>query len=85
MREYHDEASRFVYLLTSLNPLGGTNSTSDGINHAANGMNGASGSRAYLVPEDFVGLVQDVVDTHPGLTFLKEAAEFHSRYVHTVR
>lgn len=29
-------------------------------------------------------LVQDVVDTHPGLTFLKEAAEFHSRYVHTV-
>ena len=30
-------------------------------------------------------LVQDVVETHPGLTFLKEAAEFHSRYVHTVR
>lgn len=31
-----------------------------------------------------MGLVQDVVDTHPGLTFLKEAQEFHSRYVHTV-
>lgn len=29
-------------------------------------------------------MVQDVVDTHPGLAFLKEAAEFHSRYVHTV-
>ena len=28
--------------------------------------------------------VQDVVDTHPGLLFLKEATEFHSRYVHTV-
>ena len=27
---------------------------------------------------------QDVVDTHPGLLFLKEATEFHSRYVHTV-
>lgn len=24
------------------------------------------------------------VDSHPGLSFLKEAAEFHSRYVHTV-
>jgi len=34
--------------------------------------------------EDFVPLVQDVVDTHPGLGFLKEATEFHSRYVHTV-
>lgn len=43
-----------------------------------------SSSRNYLLPEDFMGLVQDVVDTHPGLTFLKEAQEFHSRYVHTV-
>jgi serine/threonine-protein phosphatase 2A regulatory subunit B'' len=42
------------------------------------------GMREFLVPEDFIPLVQDVVDTHPGLTFLKEAAEFHSRYVHTV-
>ncbi|PSN36307.1 Serine/threonine-protein phosphatase 2A regulatory subunit B'' subunit beta [Blattella germanica] len=42
------------------------------------------GARDFLVPEDFIPLVQDVVDTHPGLTFLKEATEFHSRYVHTV-
>ncbi|XP_066255538.1 serine/threonine-protein phosphatase 2A regulatory subunit B'' subunit beta-like isoform X5 [Euwallacea similis] len=42
------------------------------------------GKRQYLVPEDFIPLVQDVVETHPGLTFLKEATEFHSRYVHTV-
>ena len=42
------------------------------------------GVRNYLVPEDFLTLIQDVVDTHPGLTFLKEATEFHSRYVHTV-
>ena len=30
------------------------------------------------------GVLQDVVDTHPGLTFLLEAPEFHSRYVNTV-
>ncbi|MCL4139495.1 UNVERIFIED_CONTAM: hypothetical protein GTU68_059180, partial [Idotea baltica] len=42
------------------------------------------GVRSSLLPEDFLSLVQDVVDTHPGLTFLKEATEFHSRYVHTV-
>ena len=42
------------------------------------------GTRNYLVTEDFLSLVQDVVDAHPGLTFLKEATEFHSRYVSTV-
>lgn len=41
-------------------------------------------SRPYVQAEDLITLVQDVVDTHPGLAFLKEAAEFHSRYVHTV-
>ncbi|TMW53856.1 hypothetical protein DOY81_001141 [Sarcophaga bullata] len=40
--------------------------------------------RNYILPEDLAPLVQDVVDTHPGLAFLKEATEFHSRYVHTV-
>ncbi|XP_017768694.1 PREDICTED: serine/threonine-protein phosphatase 2A regulatory subunit B'' subunit beta-like isoform X2 [Nicrophorus vespilloides] len=42
------------------------------------------GKKNWLSPEDFIPLVQDVVETHPGLTFLKEATEFHSRYVHTV-
>ncbi|KAF7991624.1 hypothetical protein HCN44_008995, partial [Aphidius gifuensis] len=42
------------------------------------------GKSDKLLPEDLVCLVQDVVETHPGLTFLKEATEFHSRYVHTV-
>ncbi|KAA0189960.1 hypothetical protein HAZT_HAZT002974 [Hyalella azteca] len=42
------------------------------------------GARNYILPEDLVGLIQDVVDSHPGLAFLKDAAEFHSRYVHTV-
>ncbi|GAB6027054.1 Serine/threonine-protein phosphatase 2A regulatory subunit B'' subunit alpha [Chamberlinius hualienensis] len=41
-------------------------------------------TRPYLLPEDFITLIQDIIDTHPGLTFLKEAEEFHSRYVQTV-
>lgn len=41
-------------------------------------------NRPYILSEDLAPLVQDVVETHPGLAFLKEAAEFHSRYVHTV-
>ncbi|XP_038050296.1 serine/threonine-protein phosphatase 2A regulatory subunit B'' subunit beta-like isoform X1 [Patiria miniata] len=39
---------------------------------------------SYLVPEDFYPFIQEVVDTHPGLTFLLDAPEFHSRYIHTV-
>ena len=31
-----------------------------------------------------VFVVQDVVDCHPGLSFLQDAPEFHSRYIHTV-
>ncbi|XP_014345705.1 serine/threonine-protein phosphatase 2A regulatory subunit B'' subunit beta isoform X1 [Latimeria chalumnae] len=38
----------------------------------------------YLEQEDFIPFLQDVVNNHPGLTFLKEAAEFHSRYITTV-
>ncbi|RUS86592.1 hypothetical protein EGW08_005608, partial [Elysia chlorotica] len=34
--------------------------------------------------DDFEPFVQDVVETHPGLTFLQDAPEFHSRYVTTV-
>ncbi|XP_078078596.1 serine/threonine-protein phosphatase 2A regulatory subunit B'' subunit beta isoform X1 [Mustelus asterias] len=39
---------------------------------------------SYLEQEDFIPLIQDVVNTHPGLTFLREAAEFHTRYITTV-
>lgn len=38
----------------------------------------------YMVFEDFLPLIQDVVDCHPGLTFLQDAPEFHSRYIQTV-
>ena len=32
----------------------------------------------------FTCFEKDIVETHPGLEFLREAADFHSRYVHTV-
>ncbi|XP_030212043.1 serine/threonine-protein phosphatase 2A regulatory subunit B'' subunit alpha isoform X1 [Gadus morhua] len=44
----------------------------------------AKPSCSYLEQEDFIPLMQDIVDTHPGLTFLKDAPEFHSRYITTV-
>ncbi|XP_021356327.1 serine/threonine-protein phosphatase 2A regulatory subunit B'' subunit beta-like isoform X3 [Mizuhopecten yessoensis] len=44
----------------------------------------AKPSTNYLDEDDIIPLIQDVVDTHPGLTFLQEAPEFHSRYVNTV-
>ncbi|XP_040192206.1 serine/threonine-protein phosphatase 2A regulatory subunit B'' subunit beta isoform X2 [Rana temporaria] len=41
-------------------------------------------SCSYLEQEDFISFLQDVVNTHPHLTFLREASEFHSRYITTV-
>ncbi|XP_018594727.1 serine/threonine-protein phosphatase 2A regulatory subunit B'' subunit beta isoform X1 [Scleropages formosus] len=38
----------------------------------------------YLEQEDFIPFLQDVVNSHTGLAFLKEASEFHSRYITTV-
>ncbi|XP_075708672.1 serine/threonine-protein phosphatase 2A regulatory subunit B'' subunit beta isoform X3 [Rhinoderma darwinii] len=38
----------------------------------------------YLEQEDFIPFLQDVVNTHTHLTFLREASEFHSRYITTV-
>ncbi|XP_025078988.1 serine/threonine-protein phosphatase 2A regulatory subunit B'' subunit beta-like isoform X5 [Pomacea canaliculata] len=44
----------------------------------------AKPGRSTLDFDDFLPLVQDVVDCHPGLSFLQDAPEFHSRYIHTV-
>lgn len=41
-------------------------------------------NRQYLSPDDWDYLIQDIIDTHPGLKFLRDAKEFHSRYIKTV-
>ncbi|XP_071949420.1 serine/threonine-protein phosphatase 2A regulatory subunit B'' subunit beta-like isoform X1 [Antedon mediterranea] len=38
----------------------------------------------YISAEDWYPMIQDVVNSHPGLSFLQDAPEFHSRYIHTV-
>ncbi|XP_060944552.1 serine/threonine-protein phosphatase 2A regulatory subunit B'' subunit beta [Limanda limanda] len=38
----------------------------------------------YLEQDDFIPFLQDVVNTHAGLAFLKDATDFHSRYITTV-
>ncbi|XP_028291482.1 serine/threonine-protein phosphatase 2A regulatory subunit B'' subunit beta isoform X1 [Gouania willdenowi] len=39
---------------------------------------------SYLEQDDFLPFLQDVVNSHAGLAFLKEAPDFHSRYITTV-
>ena len=38
----------------------------------------------YEQPNNVLSSSQDIVDTHPGLEFLRAAPEFHSRYIETV-
>ena len=42
------------------------------------------GRRAHLIHADFRPLIRCVLDTHPGLEFLKDSPEFQDRYLETV-
>ncbi|CAI5455138.1 unnamed protein product [Caenorhabditis angaria] len=42
------------------------------------------GSRSYLVPDDLYHMLMDVIHTHPGLVFYREATEFHDKYCQVV-
>ncbi|KAH7970050.1 serine/threonine-protein phosphatase 2A regulatory subunit B'' subunit beta [Rhipicephalus sanguineus] len=42
------------------------------------------GCRTFLQPCDFMDLIQDLIDTHGGLSFLKEVTRSHSVYIDTV-
>lgn len=42
------------------------------------------GSRSYLQPEDFYEMLMDVIHTHPGLAFYRDATEFHDKYCQVV-
>lgn len=42
------------------------------------------GQRNYLLPDDFVPMVQSIIHDHPGLEFLRAAPDFHMRYIQTV-
>ncbi|THD24380.1 Serine/threonine-protein phosphatase 2A regulatory subunit B'' subunit alpha [Fasciola hepatica] len=42
------------------------------------------GRATHLVQTDFNPLIQDILESHPGLAFLQAAKDFHSRYVATV-
>ena len=46
--------------------------------------NGPNGPRAYLEHADFRSILRCILDTHPGLEFLKDSPEFQDRYLETV-
>ncbi|UJR21734.1 hypothetical protein I4U23_024809 [Adineta vaga] len=65
----HDHPLKFIYLL---------------LHSSSPGSSPLPMNRHYLTVDDWDYLVQDIIDTHPGLKFLREAKEFHSRYIKTV-
>ncbi|TKR80198.1 hypothetical protein L596_014310 [Steinernema carpocapsae] len=64
----NDEASRFVFTLAA----GDCNKFS------------SSNVRNYLVQDDFTSMIKDLIDTHPGLSFLADTPVFHRSYIDTV-
>ncbi|EFO18289.1 hypothetical protein LOAG_10206 [Loa loa] len=43
-----------------------------------------NGRRNFLAADDFKALIQDLIETLPSLSFLKEAVAFHQAYIKTV-
>ncbi|WKY15395.1 hypothetical protein Q1695_000683 [Nippostrongylus brasiliensis] len=42
------------------------------------------GSRSYLTRDDLYGMVMDIMHSHPGLYFCREAVDFHDKYCDVV-
>ncbi|VDM79367.1 unnamed protein product [Strongylus vulgaris] len=44
----------------------------------------SGGSRSFVTREDLYGMVMDIMHTHPGLEFCREAVDFHDKYCDVV-
>ena len=97
LENYHDTASKFIAVVSANRKveLGTNKSLSNRNKKLENKIHSATSevtsvsdtpnlSDLYLEFHDFMPVIQDIVDSHPGLVFLGQAPEFHSRYVQTV-
>jgi len=80
IRNYHDEASKFVAIVETQRK----NSEQKQANNEGTSWQKSEENKHFLEFHDFMPIIQDIVDTHPGLSFLVQAPEFHMRYVQTV-
>jgi serine/threonine-protein phosphatase 2A regulatory subunit B'' len=60
-----------------------------GLNPSANSSSSSadssiSGRRNFLIREDFQGYLDIILESHPGLGFLRQTADFQTKYVETV-
>ncbi|CEF62718.1 EF-hand domain and EF-hand domain pair-containing protein [Strongyloides ratti] len=66
----HDEASRFIYTLA----IGNFNKE----------IVSPKSIRNHILKEDFIPMLTDLIETYPGLDFLRDAPNFHMRYIDVV-
>lgn len=66
----NDEAARFVFTLGSARC-----NTSERTN---------AHNKEFIRKEDFMPMFMDLIHTHPGLHFLKDTPQFHSKYCEVV-
>lgn len=86
IRNYHDRASRFIAVVSTQrkNYTDNTKNRNDSSNISNVNYKPPKQETHYLEFNDFMSVVQDIVDNHAGLSFLSQAPEFHSRYIQTV-
>ena len=85
MRNYHDRASRFIAVVSTQRKNYSDSQNKDkSWNICSHTYRPPPQSSHYLEFNDFMSVVQDIVDNHAGLSFLSQTPEFHSRYIQTV-
>lgn len=67
----NDEASRFVFTLATTRILNQK-------------FKQAASSPYYITKNNFMPMFMDLIHTHPGLHFLKDTPQFHSKYCEVV-
>lgn len=79
--EANDASSRFIFTLaTARNQI--NNNNNDELLYKT--KNKRNENLLYVTKNDFYPIMMDIIDSHPGLYFLKSSPQFHSRYCEVV-
>lgn len=78
----NDSASRFIFTLA----LARSKINNNNNNNNENEINTKYKKKDdfYVTKTDFYPMMMDIIDSHPGLHFLKSSPQFHSRYCEVV-
>lgn len=78
----NDISSRFIFILAAGRKKMNNNNNNENDLHKMKYKKDEE--LLYVTKSDFHPMMMDIIDSHPGLHFLKSSPQFHSRYCEVV-